>query len=266
MAVATGTTEIESLKAQLKKLEKENDYLKSILRDAGIDYTLAEQASKPETEPAFALNQGSRIIPVKITRNHARQFFSYFWGRLDVYSKRFQNKVTGKSGYFPQCDNFWRRGICPKASGVKVKCKNCNNRCWTKLEGVQIENHLRGMREDASDVIGIYPLFPDGTCRLLVFDFDNHDKCAEEQDYANTDDSWIGEVNALREIGEQNNVPMLVERSRSGRGAHVWMFFDSPVQASLARKFGFALLEKGAESVNMTSFRFYDRMLPAQDY
>ena len=266
MSVATGTTEIESLKAQLKKLEKENDYLKSILRDAGIDYTFADQVSKPETEPAFALNQGSRIIPVKITRNHARQFFSYFWGRLDVYSKRFQNKVTGKSGYFPQCDNFWRRGICPKASGIKAKCKNCNNRCWTKLEGVQIEDHLRGMREDASDVIGIYPLFPDGTCRLLVFDFDNHDKCAEEQDCANTDDSWIGEVNALREIGEQNNIPMLVERSRSGRGAHVWMFFDSPVQASLARKFGFALLEKGAESVNMTSFRFYDRMLPAQDY
>lgn len=99
-----------------------------------------------------------------------------------------------------------------------------------------------------------------------MFDFDNHDKGAEEQDYANTDDSWIGEVNALREIGKQNGIPMLVERSRSGRGAHVWMFFDSPVQAALARRFGFALLEKGAESVNMTSFRFYDRMLPAQDY
>ena len=59
-------------------------------------------------------------------------------------------------------------------------------------------------------------------------------------------------VNALREIGKQNGIPMLVERSRSGKGAHVWIFFDSPVSAALARKFGFALLDKGAESVNMT--------------
>ena len=258
------TIEIEVLKKQLKELEKENDYLKTLLRDAGIDYTFADNSKVPET--VFVPNQGSRIVPVEITRNHARQFFSYFWGRLDVFSKRYQNKATGKAGYFPQCDNFWRRGICPKASGISVKCKDCNNRCWTKLEGSQIEAHLRGMKEDASDVIGIYPLFPDGTCRLLVFDFDNHDKGAEDQDYANTDESWIGEVDALREIGKQNGIPMLVERSRSGRGAHVWMFFDSPVQASLARRFGFALLEKGAESVNMTSFRFYDRMLPAQDY
>lgn len=260
------TIEIEVLKAQLKELEKENDYLKTLLRDAGIDYAPAFQSEGAENIAAFVPNQGSRIVPVEITRNHARQFFSYFWGRLDVYSKRYQNKVTGKAGYFPQCDNFWRKGICPKASGAKAKCKDCNSRCWTKLEGSQIEAHLRGTREDASDVIGIYPLFPDGTCRFLVFDFDNHDKGAEAQDYANTDESWISEVNALREIGKQNGIPILIERSRSGRGAHAWIFFDSPVQASLARRFGFALLEKGAESVNMTSFRFYDRMLPTQDY
>ena len=73
------------------------------------------------------------------------------------------------------------------------------------------------------------------------------------------------EVNALREIGKNNEIPMLVERSRSGKGAHVWIFFDTPISAKLARKFGFSLLDKGAESVNMASFRFYDRMLPAQD-
>jgi superfamily II DNA or RNA helicase len=266
MIIKDDVIEIELLQARLKELEKENDYLKALLQAEGIDYSSAVQISESETKSTFVPNQGSRVIPVEITRKHARQFFSYFWGRLDVYSKRSQNKTTGKVGYFPQCDNFWHRGICPKVSGAKVKCKDCNNRCWTKLEGAQVENHLRGAKEDASDVIGIYPLFPDGTCRLLVFDFDNHDKGAEEQDYANADDSWIGEVNALREIGKQNGIPMLVERSRSGRGAHIWMFFDSPVSASLARRFGFSLLEKGAESVNMTSFRFYDRMLPAQEY
>jgi hypothetical protein len=59
-------------------------------------------------------------------------------------------------------------------------------------------------------------------------------------------------VNALREIGKQNGIPMLVERFRSGKDAHVWIFFDTPVSAALAKKFGFALLDKGAESVNMT--------------
>jgi len=257
--------DVETLLTRIAELESENSYLKKILEKSGIDYSpffVVENAA----ETAYDTNQGARIIPERITRNHCQLFYSFFWGRLDVYSKRSQNKTTGKAGYYPQCENFWRIGICPKASGLKTKCKDCVNRCWTKLEGTQIENHLRGLKEDGSDVIGIYPLFPDGTCRLLVFDFDNHNKGAESQDYANTDDNWMNEVNALREIGKQNDIPLLVERSRSGRGAHVWFFFNAPVQASLARKFGFALLEKGAESVNMTSFRFYDRMLPAQDY
>ncbi|MGN0672570.1 MAG: TOTE conflict system archaeo-eukaryotic primase domain-containing protein, partial [Anaerovoracaceae bacterium] len=57
----------------------------------------------------------------------------------------------------------------------------------------------------------------------------------------------------------------VVERSRSGRGAHLWIFFKEMVPARLARRFGFALLEKGAESVNLKSFKYYDRMIPTQD-
>lgn len=255
---------IENIQIKLSELEAENSYLKSLLDQAGIAYL---PICKPESsEELYVQNQGARIMSETITHNHARRFFTFFWGRLDVYSKRSQNKTSGKAGYYPQCDNFWRRGICPKASGVKIKCKDCTNRCWTKLEAYQIVSHLQGNKEDSSDVIGIYPLFPDGSCRFLVFDFDNHTKGAEEQDFANTNDSWKEEVDTLRKIGQENGIPMLVERSRSGRGAHIWIFFDNPISASLVRKFGFALLEKGAETVNMTSFRFYDRMLPAQDY
>ena len=257
--------EADELMIRLIKLEAENSYLKSLLEQAGIAYEPFDTDSQPP-DASFIPDQGSRILPQKITSNHARRFYSYFWGRTDVYSKRSKNKTTGRAAYYPQCDNFWKMGICPKASGKKIKCKDCNNRRWTRLESAQIENHLRGLKEDASDVIGIYPLLPDGTCRLLVFDFDNHDSGAEDQDYSNTDNSWIEEVDALREIGKENSIPMLVERSRSGMGAHVWIFFDAPISAALARKFGFSLLNKGAESVNMKSFRFYDRMLPAQDY
>ena len=69
----------------------------------------------------------------------------------------------------------------------------------------------------------------------------------------------------MRAICGLNGIDPLVERSRSGRGAHLWIFFDKPIPASLARRFGFALLEKGAEQVNLKSFKYYDRMLPAQD-
>ena len=107
-----------------------------------------------------------------------------------------------------------------------------------------------GNAEDASDVIGVYPLFPDETTNFLVFDFDCHDdRCGD--DFANPDNEWISEVNAFRKICEINEIPVLVERSRSGKGAHIWIFFDRPILALTARRFGSALLTKGAESVNM---------------
>ena len=109
-------------------------------------------------------------------------------------------------------------------------------------------------------------MLPDETCNFLVFDFDNHDDTTNGDDYANTDELWREEVNALREVCWINGVDILTERSRSGKGAHIWMFFKEPVQARTARLFGTARLTKGAESVNQKSFRTYDRMLPAQDH
>lgn len=128
-----------------------------------------------------------------------------------------------------------------------------------------IVQHLQGKKEDCSDVLGIYPLFTNNTCRFLVFDFDNHEKEAYKNDNANTDDLWKSEVDALRKICKMNGIDALVERSRSGRGAHLWIFFKNPIQASLARAFGVALLDRGAASVNLPSFKYYDRMYPSQD-
>ena len=109
-------------------------------------------------------------------------------------------------------------------------------------------------------------VLPDDTCRFIIFDFDNHEKGAEEKDFANTDNEWKEEVDAVRAICKEQGIDALVERSRSGRGAHMWIFFTGKISAKLARKFGFALLDKGAETVNMKSFRYYDRMLPAQNH
>ena len=114
-------------------------------------------------------------------------------------------------------------------------------------------------------MIGIYPLLPEGTCRFLVFDFDNHEKGAEKTDFANADEAWHEEVDALRLICESNGIVPLVERSRSGRGAHLWIFFQKLIPASLAKNFGFLLLDKGSASINLKSFHYYDRMYPSQD-
>ncbi len=126
-------------------------------------------------------------------------------------------------------------------------------------------SHLRGEKTDCSDVVGIYPLFPDGTCRFIVFDFDNHNSDGTGNSDGNQDNSWIKEVEAIRNTKREEDIPMLVERSRSGRGAHIWILFSVPVSATLARTFGLSLLEKAAESVSIRSFSYYDRMLPAQD-
>lgn len=227
----------EKLRARVRELEEENRRLRAILDRAGVPYSAS--AGAPIAEDTASERVSLQIPVTEITPNHARRFFSYFWGRTDVYSRRVQNKSTGKTGYYPQCDNFWKTGVCPKASGEKAKCTECKNRAWTKLGAEQIMAHLRGAREDGSDVIGIYPLFPDGTCRLLFFDLDNHGAGAESADLANADDTWMEEVNALRAICRKNDVPALVERSRSGKGAHLWIFFDAPIPASVARKFGF---------------------------
>lgn len=255
--------QIHELQQTINRLQIRVNYLQNLLSQAGISY----DASEPEAEEQdiYDSNQGNRIQMVPITDDLAVRFFAMFWGREDVYSKRTVKKSTGEASYYPQCDNFWTYR-CPRKSGQKIKCSDCTNRRWTKLEKDDIKGHLMGREPDGTDVIGVYPLLPDGTCRFLVYDFDNHEKGAEKQDFANADDTWKEEVDALREICRLNRIDALVERSRSGRGAHVWIFFRKPVSAALARKFGMLLLRKGAEAVNLKSFRYYDRMIPLQDH
>ena len=232
----------------IARLESEIRYLKGLLDENGIpyDYEAFMEAAKRE-EPV-------EIEFPALTAEQAIQFYSYFRGRKDVYVKR-----NAKKGYYTQCNNFWITGVCPKKSGENVKCQNCPARDYKELKIPIILEHLKGTKEDCSDVIGLYPLFPDGTCWFLVFDFDNHDEeAAPSKD-------WEQEVDALRKICLSVGIDALVERSRSGRGAHVWIFFCEAIQATKVRRFGEALLAKGAESVSLKSFRYYDRMMPMQD-
>ena len=252
----------DSLRKIVRMLERENKSLKEKLDKANIPYeSINPFEENPEKAEDYDPDQGARIInPPFITEKMAVRFFSMFWGREDVYAKRGK-----KGGYFPQCDNRWNASLCPKQQGKKIFCNECEHKKWTKVSARKIIAHLIGNKEDGSDVIGVYPLLPDGTCRFIVFDFDNHEKGAEATDFANIDNEWHKEVDALRKICIINGIKPLVERSRSGRGAHVWIFFKKAIPAGVARNFGFLLLDKGSASINLKSFHYYDRMYPSQD-
>ena len=252
---------LDSLRKLVRTLQAENKELKELLQKANIPY--AESAAFkdiPTMAEEYDPDQGSRIEQQYIDKRLATQFFAMFWGREDVFAKRARN-----GNYYPQCDNRWNNAVCPKQKGEKQYCEDCEHTSWTKLTPEILINHLLGCREDGADVIGVYPLLSDGTCRFLVFDFDNHEKDAEKNDFANEDEAWHDEVDALRMICKQNDIDALVERSRSGRGAHVWIFFRKPISAVTAREFGFLLLDKGATAINLKSFHYYDRMYPSQD-
>lgn len=179
-----------------------------------------------ESTNEYDPDQGERILGRYITEDLAKRYFSMFWGREDVYAKRGKN-----GGYFPQCDNRWNDALCPKQRGKKMFYDDCEHTKWTNLDLKKIVSHLVGKKEDGTDVLGVYPLLPD----------------------------------ALRKMCEQNGIRSLVERSRSGRGAHVWIFFKRPIATSLARNFGFLLLDKGSASINLKSFHYYDRMYPSKN-
>ena len=229
-------------------LESQLQYFKKLLDENGISYDYEAHLR------ALQSDVGDIIFP-ELGPEHASLLYSYFKGRQDVYSLR-----SSKKGYYTQCNNFWKYGICPKRDGTKIKCQDCSSQDYKELKGRVILQHLQGIKEDCTDVVGLYPLFPDGSCWFLVFDFDNHDENAEPSK------EWQQEVNALREMCSVLGIDSLVERSRSGKGAHVWIFFSDPIQASKARKFGESLLRKGAESVSLKNFTYYDRMMPMQDF
>lgn len=173
---------------------------------------------------------------------------SLFIGRDDVYAKRFFNTKTGKSGYVPACANEWVLGICDKK---KYKCNSCQYKSFIAVNNRAIYNHLKGDDEFCRDVIGTYVMLPDETTKFLAIDFD--------------EESWQEDVSAVRIFCWQFDIPIAVERSRSGNGAHIWMFFDEPLPAATARKLGSAILTKAMEERHEIKLSSYDRMFPNQD-
>jgi len=127
-----------------------------------------------------------------------------------------------------------------------VKCSECCHQRFPPLDEDAIESHLRG-----AQTLGVYAIGADDTCRFLAADFDG--------------EGWRDDVLAYREAAERVGLTVAIERSRSGNGAHGWIFFADPVPAVTARKLGTILVAKASALRPTLGLGAYDRLFPNQD-
>jgi hypothetical protein len=176
-------------------------------------------------------------------------FRSLFRGRDDVYPRRFESRKTGKSGYAPACANEWVKGVCEKP---RIKCAECPHRRFLPVTDEVIRCHLSGQDGNGWDfTIGVYPMLMDETCFFVAADFDKA--------------TWQEDAKAFIETCRLMNLPAVVERSRSGNGAHVWLFFGEAIPAALARKLTSYVLTETMERQPDVGLDSYDRFFPNQD-
>jgi len=176
-------------------------------------------------------------------------FRSLFRGREEVYPARFESVKTGKVGYSPMCGIEWVRGICEKP---RIKCSDCPHQKWLAVTDDVIRRHLSGLDDRGRPfVAGVYPMLLDERCFFLAVDFDEGD--------------WGADARAFLETCERLKVPAVLERSRSGEGGHVWVFFAEAIPATLARKLGAYLLTETMDCRPEAGLKSYDRFFPNQD-
>ena len=215
---------------ECERLKQENHQLKELLEHYKIN---------PFTTQ---IPQTTTISKDQHITNRLHIFRNLFKGREDVYAVRWESR-QGKSGYSPACAHEWQPPICQKPA---IKCSNCRHRQLLDLTNQVIYDHLSGKH-----IIGLYPLLQDDTCWFLAVDFDKN--------------NWQKDIQAFIGSCKEFNVPASIERSRSGNGGHVWVFFSQPLPASLARKLGNVLLSSTLSKRYEVGMDSYDRLFPNQD-
>jgi superfamily II DNA or RNA helicase len=223
------SNELQAIEKRLIALEKEKEILLNRQR------ILLEQI-KPPSSSEVQLSEFSTAEKIVI-------FQRLFIGRMDIFATRWEN-TRGRSGYSVACHNEWAPGICQKPV---VKCSECAHRNFKNINQQEIYGHLSGKK-----IIGLYPLLQDSSCHFLAFDLDKSD--------------WQQAVLAIAERCHQLDISHAIERSRSGKGAHLWIFFESAVPAKDARLLGSKLLDLAMETHPGLSFESYDRLFPNQDF
>lgn len=230
---------IAKLEAGNQELLAENKRLREMLGLPTEKYTPTKEAASASISVNKFSSPDEKI----------KLFQSLFRGRTDVYAKRCYSKKHDSNYYIPACKNEWARGLCDR---TRVKCKDCKYRELLPLTAEVIDKHLRNKEEHGAGIVGVYPLLPDETCFFLAVDFD--------------EEKWEKDVAAFRSVCDMLAIPIAIERSRSGNGAHAWLFFEEAVSALSARRLGNALLTKAMNVRHEIQFSSYDRMFPNQDF
>lgn len=177
------------------------------------------------------------------TLEKLKLFHLYFRGREDVYATKWVNK-TGKTGFSPAGEGDW----ILKKDGQGYR-KDIHTYYPYSLE--VIEKHIRGKERGFEYGIGIYPMQQDDTTYLVVMDFDN--------------EQAIKEAEVVVKVCDKYNIDILIERSQSGIGIHIWLFFKVAIQASLARQLANIIIQLAMVSDSAMSFNSFDRIIPMQD-
>ena len=207
----------------------------------GIQNSATKEIASPESNVVDRPNV--TVSEVFTPDKKIALFRSLFHGREDVYAVRWEGK-GGKSGYSPAGVMDWRAIHAARPEERKKVARK--TRTLQPLTDSAIRDHLTGKQ-----TVGVYPLLPDETCWFLAVDFDKK--------------SWMADAAAFASTCQRFQVPVTVERSRSGNGAHIWLFFDRPVLAANARQHGCALLTRTMESRHEIGLDSYDRLFPSQD-
>jgi hypothetical protein len=220
-------------------LRAENAQLKAGLGDSW------KPAPTPVVPSATSQTPKTRLLKTLNANSPADQkvnrFRSLFRGREDVYAVRWEGK-NGRTGYSPAGIRDWGQPTFTKAG----KKKPFRVSKPFPISDDVVRDHLLG-----KETIGIYPLLQDDTCWFVAVDFDKK--------------NWEADACTFLKTCRETGVPASLERSRSGNGGHVWIFFAEPIQATLARKLASAILTRTMEQHYALGLDSYDRLFPSQD-
>ena len=230
-----GPPENDALIDEIQALRSENQRLRALL---GLDQPSRHQITHPWEPRLFADSDHAKQI-VEISGDSPAKakiaiFLSRFAGREDVYALRWESARTGKKGWSPAVVGGWANAKKP-------------GRAYLPLDEGVVETHLAGESH-----LGLYPLRRGDECRLLACDFDGT--------------SWVLDALAYLDAAAAIGVPVALERSRSGEGAHTWTFFSGPVPAAAARRLGVHILRQAMEVRAELDLASYDRLFPTQDF